>query len=144
MLPRFAAKNEGGVMSATVAEQKTEILAMIQAWEKAANAKDAPGIAALYAEDATLLPPGQSAVKGRQNIQAFWQGFLNAGASDVKLQSTEIAGSGTVFYEIGEFSAMMPQPTGGTAPGTGKYIVVYGAQVDGTLKIVADIFNSNA
>ena len=131
-------------MSATVADQQTEIRTLIETWEKSANAKDASGIAALYAENATLLPPGQPAIKGRQNIQAFWQGFFDAGASDAKLKSVEIAGSGAFVYEIGEYSAMMPQPTGGTARGTGKYLVVWERQSDGKLKMVADMFSSNA
>jgi uncharacterized protein (TIGR02246 family) len=131
-------------MPATVADYQAEILAIIQAWENAANAKDAVGVAALYAEQATLLPPGQPAIKGRENIQAFWKGFFDAGASDAKIKSTEIHGAGPFVYEIGEFSAMMPQPTGGTAPGTGKYLVVYERQSDGKLKMLADMFNSNA
>lgn len=131
-------------MSSTVEDQQTEIRTLIETWEKSANAKDASGIAALYAENATLLPPGQPAIKGRQNIQVFWQGFFDAGASDAKLKSVEIAGSGVFVYEIGEYSAMMPQPTGGTARGTGKYLVVWERQSDGKRKIVADMFSSNA
>ena len=131
-------------MSATVADQQAEIRTLIETWEKSANAKDASGIAGLYAENATVLPPGQPAVKGRPNIQAFWQGFFDAGASDAKLKSVEIVGSGTLVYEIGEYSAMMPQPTGGTARGTGKYLVVWERQSDGKLKMVADMFSSNS
>jgi uncharacterized protein (TIGR02246 family) len=77
-------------MSTTVADQQIEIRTLIETWEKCANTKDASGIAAMYAEDATLLPPGQPAIKGRENIQAFWQGFFDAGASDAKLKSAEI------------------------------------------------------
>jgi uncharacterized protein (TIGR02246 family) len=131
-------------MSTTVADYRAEILAIAQAWEKCANARDARGIAALYTENATLLPPGQPAITGRQNIQGFWQGFFDAGASDAKLKSIQISGSGDLAYEVGEFSAMMPQPSGGTAPGTGKYLVVFERQQDGTLKMVADMFSPNA
>ena len=131
-------------MSLTVADYETEIRGIIQTWEQCANAKDASGIAALYTESATLLPPGMPPIKGRQNIEGFWRAFFDAGASDAKLKSTEIAGSGTLVYEIGEYSAMMPQPTGGTAPGTGKYLVVYERQPDGKLKMAADMFSANA
>jgi uncharacterized protein (TIGR02246 family) len=131
-------------MSTTTTDYRTEVLAIAQAWEKCANDRDARGIAGLYAENATLLPPGQPAISGRQNIQEFWQGFLDAGASDARLKSVQIVGSGDLAYEVGEFSAMMPQPSGGTAPGTGKYLVVFGRQPDGKLKMVADMFSSNA
>jgi uncharacterized protein (TIGR02246 family) len=131
-------------MATTVTDYRAEVLAIARAWETCAGAQDARGIAALYTENATLLPPGQPAITGRQNIQGFWQGFLDAGASDAKLKSIQISGSGDLAYEVGEYSAMMPQPSGGTAPGTGKYLVVFERQQDGTLKMAADMFSSNA
>jgi uncharacterized protein (TIGR02246 family) len=131
-------------MSTTATDYRTEVLAIARAWEKCANTRDARGIAALYAENATLLPPGQPAISGRQNIEGFWQGFFDLGASDAKLKSVQIVSSGDLAYEIGEFSAMMPQPTGGTAPGTGKYLVVFKRQPDGNLLMVADMFSPNA
>jgi uncharacterized protein (TIGR02246 family) len=131
-------------MSTTVTDYRTEVLAIAQAWERCASARDARGIAALYTENATLLPPGQSAISGRQNIQQFWQGFFDAGASDARRKSVQISGSGDLAYEVGEYSAMMPQPSGGTAPGTGKYLVVFERQQDGQLKMVADMFSPNA
>jgi uncharacterized protein (TIGR02246 family) len=131
-------------MSMTVTDYRAEVLAIARAWEKCANTRDARGIAALYTENATLLPPGQPMMTGRQNIQGFWQGFFDAGASDAKLKSVQISGSGDLAYEVGEYSAMMPQPSGGTAPGTGKYLVVFERQQDGTLKMAADMFSPNA
>jgi uncharacterized protein (TIGR02246 family) len=131
-------------MSTTVTDYRTEVLAIARAWEKCADTRDARGIAALYTENATLLPPGQPAMSGRQNIEGFWQGFFDAGASDARLTSVQIVGSGDLVYEIGEFSAMMPQPSGGTAPGTGKYLVVFERQPDGNLQMAADMFSSNA
>ena len=131
-------------MQAAAADYRTEILTIIQAFVSAADAKDAAAIAVLYADQATLLPPGQPAIKGRQNIQGFCKGFLAAGASDLKLTPVDVRGAGPYVYEIGEFSAMMPQPNGGTAPGSGKYVVVYERQSDGKLKMLVDIFNSNA
>ena len=131
-------------MSTTVTDYRAEVLAIARAWEQCASVKDARGIAGLYTENATLLPPGQPAITGRQNIQGFWQGFFDAGASDAKLTSIQISGSGDLAYEIGGYSAMMPQPSGGTAPGTGKYLVVFERQQDGTLKMKADMFSPNA
>ena len=69
--------------------------------------------------------------------------FFDAGVSDAKLKSIQISGSGDLAYEIGEYSAMMPQPSGGTAPGTGKYLVVFERQQDGNL-MAADMFSPNA
>jgi uncharacterized protein (TIGR02246 family) len=131
-------------MSTTAIDYRAEVLAIAQAWEKCANTRDARGMADLYTETATLLPPGMPAMTGRQNIQGFWQAFFDAGASDAKLTSIKISGSGDLAYEVGEYSAMMPQPSGGTAPGSGKYLVVFERQQDGHLKMAADMFSPNA
>jgi uncharacterized protein (TIGR02246 family) len=131
-------------MAQTVTDPEIAIRALVHEWEKAAAAKDSKAIGALYAETATLLPPGQQPITGRQNIQTFWQGFLDAGASDAKLTPTAIRGSGPCFYEIGQYSAMIPQQTGGTARGTGRYLVVWERQSDGTLKIAADMFGPDS
>lgn len=131
-------------MSTVVTDYRAEVLAIARAWEQCADTRDARGIAALYTENATLLPPAHPPITGRQNIQAFWQGFFDAGASDARLTSVQIVSSGDLAYEIGEYSAMMPQPSGGTAPGTGKYLVVFERQPDGRLRMAADMFSANA
>src|SRR5262245_28455961 len=137
-------EQNGGAMSPTTTDIETAIRALVREFENAANAKDSRAIAAMYAPNATLLPPGQKPIEGRQNIQTFWQGFIDAGASDAKLTPTTIRGAETCFYEIGQYSAMMPQPTGGSARGTGRYLVVWERQSDGTLKIAADMFGPDA
>jgi uncharacterized protein (TIGR02246 family) len=115
----------------------------IAAFERAANAKDAATMSSLYADDATLLPPGSGPIKGRSNIQAFWQAFLNAGASDPKLKIVELGSAGDIAYEIGSFEANMPNAQGKTAPTTGKYLVIWKRQQDGSIKMIADMFSSN-
>jgi len=116
----------------------------IAAWEKAFNAKDAAAIANLYTDDASLLPPGSPLIKGRKNIQDFWQSFINAGGSDGKLHVVEVEASGSTAYEIGRFNAMLPTGQGGTARAEGKYVVIWKRQSDGSIKLAVDIFNVNA
>jgi uncharacterized protein (TIGR02246 family) len=122
---------------------RTAIEKAIATFEKAANAKDAATIANMYTEDATLLPPGSPAIKGRKNIQQFWDAFFEAGASDGKLTIVEVNALGDVAYEIGNFEAKLPTPQGGTARTQGKYVVIWKRQPDGNIKLAVDIFNTN-
>src|SRR5262245_22859868 len=121
-------------MAKTVGELdfKTAIQAAISTFENAANTKDAATIANLYGEDATLLPPGSPALKGRQNIQQYWQAFFDAGASDAQIRSVEVNTLGDTAYEIGEYEATLPVPQGGTARSQGKYVVIWKRQPDGS------------
>lgn len=40
-------------------------------WYKAFNSGDAKAVAALYASDATIMPPGQEPIRGRAAIEAY-------------------------------------------------------------------------
>jgi ketosteroid isomerase-like protein len=95
-------------------------------------------------EDATLLPPGSPLIKGRSNIQNFWQSFLDAGAADPKLRTVFVEASGELAYEIGTYDAIVPKPGGGTIPSSGKYLVVWKRQSDGSIRMAADMFSPNA
>ena len=123
---------------------RTAVEKTIAQWKKYANRKDAAGLAGLYAEDATLLPPGMPAIKGRQNIQKFFEGFFAAGASDARLWPVDVAGFGDMAFEIGAFEATLPVPQGGTARTEGKYLVVWKRRQDGTIQLLVDMFNANA
>ncbi len=131
-------------MSAPGFEFRPAIEKAIAAFEKAASAKDAAALASFYTEDATLMPPGSPPIKGRSNIKAFWNSFLNAGASDPKLRVVELGSAGDLAYEIGAFEANMPNPQGNIARTAGKYLVVWKRQPDGSIKMVADMFSANA
>lgn len=109
-----------------------------------ANAKDAAKMASTYAEDTALMPPNSAIVRGRANIQAFWQGMLDQGARDVSLASFGSATSGAVGYEAGTYQFTM-QPAGGQ-PTTdkGKYLVALKRGADGKWHLAYDIFNSDS
>jgi uncharacterized protein (TIGR02246 family) len=115
----------------------------IAEFESAAGAKNASKLAAFYTEDATLLPPGSTLIKGRPNIQGFWQSFLDAGAGDPKIRTVSVESSGELAYEIGTYDAIVPKPGGGTVQSSGKYLVVWKRQADGSVRIAADMFSPN-
>jgi uncharacterized protein (TIGR02246 family) len=109
-----------------------------QKWMAAGNAKDAAAIAALYAEDAVVMPPNAAAVKGRAAIQSFWKGMVDQLTGNVTL--TRVSGwqGADTGYEAGTFAAKM-----GTANDAGKYLITFKKSADGKWLITNDIFNSD-
>src|ERR1700738_4170546 len=87
-------------------------------WTAAATAKDAAGIAALYADDATVMPPNAAPVKGRAAIQSFWKGMVDQLTGKVTLARVGGWQGGDTGYEAGTYSAAM-----GTGTDTGKYLL---------------------
>jgi len=102
------------------------------------NKGDAAGVAALYADDAVVLPPGAGIVKGRMDIQAFWQKAAET-LGNAQLTTVDVkALSENAIRETGHFSLR----TKSTPPKevTGKYVVVW-ERIDGEWKLGTDIWN---
>lgn len=55
----------------------------IAAWQTAFNSQDAAGCAAQYAEGTVMEARPFGTFTGREEIQAFWQGIIDQGFSDV-------------------------------------------------------------
>jgi len=112
-------------------------------WTEAFNRGDAAAVAALYTDDATVIPPNSAMVKGRQENQELWNSFLAMGMTDVRLSVVEVGGSGDTAYEIAKYSATI-QPAGQAAMAdSGRSVVVWKRQADGTWKFHVDIWNSS-
>jgi len=62
----------GSAFAADTAAEVKALHDVDQAWLKAYNAADADALAALYAENAILLPPGAPGVHGRAAIRTFF------------------------------------------------------------------------
>jgi uncharacterized protein (TIGR02246 family) len=98
---------------------------------------DAAGMAAMYTEDAILLPAGSGQVAGRKAIEAFWRETLGAGVEDVQLNTEKLVAVGDALaYEIGRYTT---QPRD-AAPVSGHYLVLW-KRVGGDWRLHVDIFN---
>lgn len=56
----------------------------ISTWQLAFNQQDAAGCAARYTADSVMDARPFGTFKGRQEIQAFWQGIMDKGFADVE------------------------------------------------------------
>lgn len=118
------------------------IASAIKTFVDAFGRGDAAAVAAWYTADATLLPPDNPLVKGRDAIQAFWQGAMSTGVREAKLETLEVESRGDLAYEVGRFG-MAIQPQGGErAEMAGKYVVVWRREGDGW-RMQVDIWNGD-
>ena len=117
------------------------IRAADQLFARLADAGDAAGIAEqYYTADAVVLPPNSPPVKGTAAIAAFWSGFIAAmKPQECKLDTTSVEASGDLASGVGSYSFMA-----GGALQTGKYLVSFRRQPDGSYKCAADAFGPNA
>lgn len=121
-----------------VAAIKASTEEYIQAWRSA----DWVTLAALHTEDGIIMPPNQSIVQGRDEIQAS-----NEAAPpplEANLIIVEIDGRGDLAYVRGTYLYAV-QPEGVPEPirDTGKYLEIRRKQEDGSWLITIDIWNSD-
>jgi uncharacterized protein (TIGR02246 family) len=122
------------------AQTAAAIQKLDDAWSAAFNNGDAAAVAAMYANDAYVLPAGHDLVKGRAAIAAFWQGEARQ-IGNAKLVVVDVSSLGPrAAREIGTFSfetkTQPPQPI------TGKYVVVW-RRIGSRWLLATDIWNMN-
>ncbi len=116
----------------------------VAAFCEAFNGGDAAGVAAHYTSDAQILPPGAGSIDGRQGIQEFWQGFIDAKVADLTLSTDEIEDFGSQAVEIGTVSASAPGEGDARVQLAGKYIVLWTKDANGAWQMHRDIWNWDA
>jgi uncharacterized protein (TIGR02246 family) len=128
------------VGSPALAQNKATIEKLNDVWTAAFNKGDAAAVAALYTEDAYVLPPGSAMVKGRAAIEAFWRQAAQQ-MSDAKLTTVDVLPLGrSAAREIGTVTlktkSQPPQEV------VGKYVVVW-RKIGRDWKLATDIWNTD-
>ena len=109
-----------------------ELDRVLRDYERAWQARDAAGLAALFAEDGFVLASGRPPVRGREAIQKAYAGAGGPLALRALAYSTE----GNVGYVIGAFAR---EPGGDDV---GKFVLAL-RRARGRWRIAADMDNSN-
>jgi len=85
---------------------RAKVLAGNMKFMAAFGQKNAGALAKLYTKGGQLLPPGSEVVAGGAAIQAFWQGVLDAGLAQVKLDTVEVEGHRDTATEVGRYTLL--------------------------------------
>ena len=103
-------------------------------YERAWQAKDAAGLAALFTEDGYVLSGGRPPVHGRAAIERHYAGR----GGPLALRALHYAAEGPVGYIIGAYGAEKG------APDDGKFTLTLRKDKDGAWLIVSDMDNGNS
>jgi len=128
------------VGSPALAQNKATIEKLNDVWTAAFNKGDTAAVAALYTEDAYVLPPGSAMLKGRAAIEACWRQAAQQ-MSDAKLTTIDVLPLGrSAAREIGTVTlktkSQPPQEV------VGKYVVVW-RKIGRDWKLATDIWNTD-
>jgi ketosteroid isomerase-like protein len=124
------------------AASPAELSQMNKDFAKALNNKDAAAASLLYAEDASLLPPNEQIVTGRDNIKKYWQAAIDAGTSDVSVSTISTGSNGDLGYEIGRYQLSYPDAQGKMILEIGKYTEILKRTANGEWISIYGMWNS--
>lgn len=133
--PQLSGK-EAIMAAATV---RAKVLAGNKKFMAAFGQKNAAALAKCYTKGGQLLSPASEVVTGREGIQAFWQGALDMGLVQVKLDTVEVESHRDTAIEVGKYTLVA---SGGQVADAGKYVVIW--KIEGrSWKLHRDIWNSS-
>ncbi|MDA2931509.1 SgcJ/EcaC family oxidoreductase, partial [Acidobacteria bacterium AH-259-O06] len=108
------------------------------------NDNDAERLAALYTQDAVLMPPNEPARAGNQAVQSWFQDAFDQSTAELSLASDEVQVTADSAFDRGTYTIKLTPKSGGEAiEDNGKWILILRKQPDGSWKIARAIWNSD-
>jgi ketosteroid isomerase-like protein len=108
-------------------------------WGKRYNARDAAGVADLYAEDGVIMPPKAKSAKGRAAIAAYLEKDMAEAPGELVIETAVHDMSGELGFSQGHFWV---KDADGNVVDEGKWLEVR-RKIQGEWKIIYDIWNSD-
>lgn len=112
----------------------------VDAWIERYAANDAAGVAALYTDDAQLLPPDQEIVDGRAAIREFVVRTNPPGGPALEIATVETLVFGDYAHRQGSYRLRAPD---GGAGASGKVLELW-KKVEGRWLIHREMWSANA
>ena len=104
---------------------------------------DASGAARAYADDARVLAPAGELIRGRADIEAYWQAGIALGLSTVAFERQLMAAVGDKFIEIGRYAVAAKVARNGRIVDRGTYLALHAQVADGSWRRAVDVFDAD-
>ena len=112
--------------------------------DQTAAASDAGDLAALYTDDAIVMPPNEPALVGREAIHTWVQGLFEQFSVEETVTTEEVQVAGDWAFLRGTYTfTATPKAEGEPQEETGKCIHIVQRQPDGSWKNTRIIWNSD-
>jgi uncharacterized protein (TIGR02246 family) len=120
------------------------VAAASRAWDEAYQAGDATRLADRYDDAAVSMPPGLPSLSTKAAIAADFRSFFESNSARHRTSDADRRVSGDYAVERARYEATVTPKNGGAViEESGKHIVVYRRQADGSWKVLWEIWNSD-
>jgi ketosteroid isomerase-like protein len=110
-------------------------------WDDAFNSQQPTVVAALYDDEATVMPSGAAPVTGGKAIVEFWRNLIGQGVVDHKIDIADTVVEGNLAMQRGFWSAAAVNEAGERQVFKGSLQLVFRRQIDGHWKTYTHIWN---
>ena len=118
------------------------IQTLTEEWTAAFNAGDATTLAAWYADDAVRMPPNAPAYTGPEAAKEAFRRLFEQFSGELTWPTEEIVVADGWAFHRGTYTIRLTPVAGGEVIGeSGKVIVIFRRQPDGSWKIAREIWN---
>jgi ketosteroid isomerase-like protein len=112
-----------------------------EAWVQDLRTKQLEPILKFYAADAAFLQPTGERLTGSAALRTLFQTVMASFNSDLTLHSQNLATSGNLAYDSGDFEENLTNiATGAKITSKGSYIIIYKRQSNGSWQIVQHVW----
>jgi ketosteroid isomerase-like protein len=124
-------------------QEEQKLMETSRAWSRAAQGDDVDSILAYWADDATVIQPGQEIARGRESQRRMIEGMKKMPGFRISWEPLEahISDGGDMGYLIERNTVTMNGPDGRPVTQQYRAVTVWRKQPDGSWKNVVDISN---
>lgn len=125
--------------------RRAAVEAATTAFHQALRTNDAHTFMSYVADDVVLMPPGESAVRGKDGVRAWYSAFLTQyRTSSLTLADREVLVANGFAIELGTFEwGLTPAAGGSPVVDRGNYIQVWKSLSDGQWRFAREVWNSS-
>lgn len=121
-----------------------KLMQLSRDWSETVASGDGEATLAVWADDATVMPPGTPAFHGKEAIGEFLEGMSKIPGFQISWEpiSVHIADSGEMAYLIERNVMTMDDPSGTPVTTYGKVVTIWRKDADGNWRNVVDMWNA--
>ncbi len=126
-----------------VEAERAALFRLDKAWAQAAAARDVEKSISFWADDASLFPPGQPAVVGKDALRRYVAESFSIPGFSISWETSEfvVSASGDLAYGVGTNTVTMHDAQGHPVMERGRAVTVWRKGKDNSWRCVIDIWN---
>jgi uncharacterized protein (TIGR02246 family) len=127
-----------------VEAERAALFRLDKAWAQAAAARDVEKSVSFWADDASLLPPGQPAVVGKDALRRYVSESFAIPGFSISWETKEfvVSTSGDLAYGMGTNTVTIHDAQGNPVTESGRAVTVWRKGKDNSWRCVIDIWNA--